>query len=86
MTIDAGPTVTGYMLDNREDPAFQQPLTHGSAEVCNATGVASVSAVADHRIGSADSEIEDRQAIDRDAEASQVVGHQPRSKASGPLR
>ena len=60
MAIDTSTTMAGNMLNNREHCAFQQPLTYRASETSDTIGVASVSPVADHRIGSANWKIEDR--------------------------
>jgi hypothetical protein len=80
MTIDAGPAVTGDMLDNGKYATAEQPLAYGSTEASDTVPLASVSSVADHRIGSPNGKIEDRQAIDGNAEASEVVSHKSRGE------
>jgi hypothetical protein len=60
MAIDTSATMAGYMLDDGEYGALQQPFTYGSSETDDAVGVVSVRSVANHRIGSANWKVEDR--------------------------
>jgi hypothetical protein len=83
MTVYASPAMTGYMLDDGQDGAFDQPFAHGIAEANDASRVASVSSVTNYRIGAFYAKVENRQTIDGYPESAKIIGDQPRGKKSG---
>ncbi len=81
MAVDAGAAMAGYVLDDRQDGAVEQPRTHGAGEARDPFRIASIGPVADHRIRPRHREIQHRQAINGDPEPRQVVGDQPSAEA-----
>ncbi len=76
MAVDPGAAVARDVLEDRQHAAGEQPLAHRPAEASDAVGLGAIGAVADHRIGAGAGQVEHRQAVDGDAEPSQIVGDQ----------
>jgi hypothetical protein len=77
MAVDPSAPMAGDVLDDRQHAAFEQPVARRSSKFRDATGLASVSPVADYRIRSGNGNVEHREAVDRDAEISEIVRNQP---------
>ena len=82
MAVDASAAMARNVLKDRQDSAFEQPRAHSSGQARDPFPIAPIGPVADHRIRCGHRDIQDRQAIDGDAEPRQVVGDQPGAKAS----
>ena len=80
MTVDPSTPMAGDVLDNRQHAAFEQTVARRSSKFRDATGLVSISPVADYRIGSVNWDVEHRQAVDRDAQISEIVRNQSGSE------
>jgi hypothetical protein len=80
VAVDARAAMTGHMLDDRQDTAFEQPGAYGAAEPGNALRVAPIGPIPDHPVRSARWKIQDGQAIDCDSQKRQVIGNEPCTK------
>ena len=74
---NAGAAVAGYVLDDRQHAAFEEPVARRSGKLGDAVRLGTVGSVADHRMRPGNWNVEHRQAVDRDAEISEIVGNQP---------
>jgi len=72
--------MAGDVLDDRQHAAFEQPLARRSGKYRDATRLVCVSPVADYRMRSGNWNVEHRQAVDRNAEISEIIGNQPSAK------
>ena len=77
MAVDAGAAMTRDVLEYRQHAALDQPLANRPGEARDPVGIAAIGAVADHRVGAGNRQIEHRQAVDGDAEPRKVIGDQP---------
>ncbi len=72
------------MFHHRQDVAGKQPIRRGTAERGDDLSVIAIGPIADDRVAARHRDIEDRQAIDIDAERSEIIGHDPRREAHEP--
>src|SRR5579862_3936401 len=70
--------MTRNVFHDREDAAVHQTLDLGPGEIDDGDRIAREGAIADHAVGTFHRQIEDRYAVDIDADLGQVVGDQPR--------
>ena len=87
MAVGGGAAVAGHVLDHRQDAAGEQarrPTARPRRR--DQRRVAAEGAVADRLARAGDDDVEDRQAIDRDAEIGKVGGDQPRLQPGGARR
>jgi hypothetical protein len=77
MAVDPGTPMAGDVLDDRQHAAFEQPAARRSGQFRDATRLASIGPIADHRMRPGNWNVEHRHATDRDAEISEIVCNQP---------
>ena len=86
MAVDPGAAVPGNVLEDRQHAACEQPLAQRQAETRDPLRLDAIGAVADHRIGPGNRQVEHRKAIDGDAELGEIVGDQPGAEPGRLLR
>ncbi len=76
--IGKAAAVARHMLHHRQHPAGLQPLGRGTPHIGDGFRIAAIGAVADDAAAAFDRHVENRQAIDIDAEFEKIEGVQPR--------
>jgi hypothetical protein len=80
MAVDAGASVTGHVLEHRQDAAAAQPLGDGCADGGDFRRALAVGTIADDRVGSRQGEVGERHAVDIDADRGEIRRDQPRAE------
>src|SRR6266702_3393343 len=81
MAVDGAAAVAGYVFDHRQDAASDQTLAGRPPEGGDTRWLRAVGAVADHCIGIGRGQIEDGQAVDSDAQWSEICGDETPDEA-----
>ena len=80
MAVHARPAMPRHVLDDRRDPAREQPLGDRSAHRRDAFGPRRESPRADRRMHALARDIEHRRAVDRDADFDEIVSDEARNQ------
>ena len=85
MAIDAGPTMTGNVLEDRQHAAVEQRLADHPSEAADAARIASIGPVTDDRVGARYRQVEHRVAVYGDTQPREIIGDETRGQARGTL-
>ena len=80
VAIDAGAAVTGNVLQHRQDPAVEEAFANRPGKAGGALRIGAIGTIADHLIGAVHRDIENRKAVDGDADPREIIGDQPRAE------
>ena len=80
VAIDACAAVTGNVLQHRQDPAVEEAFANRAGKAGYALRIAAIRTIADHLIGAVHRDVENRKAVDGDADPCEIIGDQPRAE------